>query len=34
MKADPVKALMAMLGKALKPLKKEKGLIPILISLQ
>jgi hypothetical protein len=32
--ADPLKAFGAVIGKALRPLKKGKGLIPILIALQ
>jgi hypothetical protein len=31
---DPVKALGAMIGKALRPLSEGQGLIPILIALQ
>ena len=31
---DPVKAFGAVIGKALRPLKKGKGLIPILVTLQ
>lgn len=31
---DPVKAFGAVIGKALRPLKDDKGLIPILVALQ
>jgi hypothetical protein len=32
--SDPVKAFGAVIGKALRPLRKGKDLIPILIALQ